>query len=173
MTVSRWCFWAFLLAIPFAAIRAHACSVASITSNAELVANADAVVRAKAVQYAIPPADTGLITTGVPNSKVRFQVLETIRGEKLADVVLPGYLVQTDDYNDQQPPYTFVRPGGRRGSCFANSYREGAQFVLFLKKTKTGEFTVNWAALAPVNEQLHSEDDPWLLWIREQARKTK
>ena len=44
----------------------------------------------------------------------------------------------------------------------ANSYRRGGQFVLFLKKTKAGELTVNWYALAPVNEQLHSDDDPWL-----------
>jgi hypothetical protein len=24
-----------------------------------------------------------------------------------------------------------------------------------------------------VNEQLHSDDDPWLIWVREQARKIK
>jgi hypothetical protein len=29
---------------------------------------------------------------------------------------------------------------------------------------------VNWYALAPVNEQLHSDVDPWLLWVREQTQ---
>lgn len=29
---------------------------------------------------------------------------------------------------------------------------------------------MNWAALAPVNEQLHDIDDPRLLWVREKAR---
>ena len=99
--------------------------------------------------------------------------METVRGQRVSDLVLPGYLVQEDDFNDQRAPYTFVRPGGRAGSCFANSYRADAQYLLFLRKTKTGALTVNWAALAPVNEQLHSADDPWLLWVREQAQKIK
>jgi hypothetical protein len=67
----------------------------------------------------------------------------------------------------------FVRPGGRAGSCFANSYRRDAEYLLFLKKLKGGEFTVNWAALAPVNEQIRSAEDPWLIWVREQANKSK
>jgi hypothetical protein len=87
-------------------------------------------------------------------------VIETIRGLVLKEVTLPGYLVDRDDFNDQRPPYTFVRPGGRAGSCFANSYRSGGQFLLFLATSKDGELTVNWYALAPVNEQLHSDSDP-------------
>jgi hypothetical protein len=66
-----------------------------------------------------------------------------------------------------------VRPGGRRGSCFANSYRRDAQYLLFLKKPNRGDLTVNWAALAPVNEQLRSAEDPWLIWVRQQAGKLK
>jgi len=88
----------------------------------------------------------------------------------ISDLILPGYLVDRDDFNDRPAPYTFVRPGGRAGSCFANPYRSGAQFLLFLKKTIAGELTVNWYALAPVNEQLHSDDDPWPLWVRERAQ---
>jgi hypothetical protein len=42
---------------------------------------------------------------------------------------------------------------------------------LMLKKKQSGGYTVNWYALAPVNEQLHSINDPWLLWVREQAKK--
>jgi hypothetical protein len=40
-----------------------------------------------------------------------------------------------------------------------------------LKKRKDVELTVNWAALEPVNAQLHSADDPWVVWFREQASK--
>ncbi len=107
----------------------------------------------------------------MPDSHVRFEKLEMIRGREASGLILPGYLVQQDDFNDQQAPYTFVRPGGRAGSCFANSYRQGAEYLLFLKRTKTGTLTVNWAALAPVNEQLHSSDDVWLAWVRAQASR--
>jgi hypothetical protein len=147
------------------------CSVAGIVSNVSLVRSADAVIRARAVEYATPPSKANLRTTGVPDSRVRFEELETIRGTRTSEFVLPGYLVQRDDFNDQRPPYTFVRPGGRAGSCFANSYRQGAEYLLFLQKTNSGDLTVNWAALAPVNEQLHSHEDAWLLWVREEARR--
>ncbi len=81
------------------------------------------------------------------------------------------YLSDRDDFNDHVPPYRFVRPNGRHGSCYANTYRLGAQFLLILKKKASGEFTVNWSGLGPVNAQLHSSSDPWLLWVREQAKK--
>lgn len=151
----------------------YPCSIVGKVSNVEMVNAADAIVRATAVEYTVPPSDPHSWTTGVPDSKIRFKVIENIRGPAISDLILPGYLVTRDDFNDHRPPYTFVRPGGRAGSCFANSYRSNAQFILFLKKTKTGEFTVNWYALGPVNEQLHSEDDAWLLWVREQAAEPR
>jgi hypothetical protein len=164
--------WLILGAVLFAP-HGHTCSVTGIISNVDMVIAADAVIRAKAVEYSSPPTNTNTWTTGVPDSRVRFKVIETIRGQSISELILPGYLVRADDFNDQPSPYAFVRPGGRAGSCFANSYRENAEFLLFLKKTKDGNFTVNWAALGPVNEQLHSADDPWLLWVRKEAQKTK
>jgi len=160
-----------ILAMTIFAAEGRTCSVSGIVSNTDLVKRADSVVRATAVAYARPPQDPRIWTTGEPDSRVRFDVIETIRGQALRDVILPGYLVDTNDFNDKPSPFTFVRPGGRRGSCWANSYRTGAEFLLFLVKTRAGEFTVNWAALAPVNEQLHSAEDPWLIWVREEARK--
>jgi hypothetical protein len=100
-------------------------------------------------------------------------VIETVKGQAIQEIVLPGYLVSTDDFNDKPAPYSFVRPGGRAGSCFANSYRRDAPYLLFLKKSKDRELTVNWAALTPVNEQIRSSEDPWLIWVREQANKSK
>jgi hypothetical protein len=151
---------------------ALACSVFHQTTPEELVAGADVIVRAVAVDYQKQPSDPHLWTTGVPNSVVEFNVVETIRGNAPQSTTLHGYLVQSDDFNDQKSPYTFVRPGGRAGSCFANSYKTGAQYLLFLKRgTNSSELTVNWAALAPVNEQLHDMRDPWLLWVRDQAKR--
>ncbi|HLY16196.1 MAG TPA: hypothetical protein VKR61_03185 [Bryobacteraceae bacterium] len=149
----------------------HACSIVGSISNLKLVDDAEMIIRAKAVEYASPPSNPRMWTTGVPDSRIRFNVIERIRGAEISELILPGYLVDRDDFNDQEPPYTFVRPGGRGGSCFANSYRTGGQFLLFLKKGGNGELTVNWYALAPVNEQLHSDDDPWILWVRERAKR--
>jgi hypothetical protein len=143
--------------------------IASVTPNSVLIEEADAIVRAEVAGYSIPPVDSRYRTTGVPDSKVRFNVIEVVRGLNLYEVELPGYVVQGDDFNDQVPPYTFVRKGGRSGSCFANSYREGAQYLLFLKRGENGGLTVNWAPLSPVNEQLQSPDDPWIIWVRQQA----
>jgi hypothetical protein len=152
---------------------AYPCTIGGGISNLKLVRDADMIVRAFAVEYASPPSNPQIWTTGVPDSKIRFKVIESISGPAVSDVALPGYLVDRDDFNDKPSPYTFVRPGGRSGSCFANWYRSGGQFLLFLKKTKAGDLTVNWYALAPVNEQLHSDNDPWLLWVREQAQRAK
>ncbi len=102
---------------------------------------------------------------------IRFKVLETIRGAVGSEAILPGILVDKDDFNDQPSPYTFVRPNGRKGNCFADSYRNGAQYLLLLKRTAAGELTANWYALGPVNEQLHADDDPWVFWVRKQARQ--
>jgi hypothetical protein len=124
-------------------MEAYPCSVSGAISNLKLVNDGDTIVRVTAVEYASPPSNPQFGTTGVPDSKIRFKVIERIRGPVISDLILPGYLVDRDDFNDQQPPYTFVRPGGRAGSCFANSYRSGGQFLLFLKKTKAGELTVN------------------------------
>jgi hypothetical protein len=148
-----------------------ACSVKSIPTPTELVGDADVIVRAVATEYQVPPADPNTRTTGVANSVVKFTIVEVVRG-RASSVSLHGYLVQTDDYNDQKPPYRFVRPGGRAGSCFANSYKQGAEYLLFLKRARgSPELTVNWAALAPVNEQLHGDSDPWLSWVRDEAKR--
>jgi hypothetical protein len=150
---------------------AYPCTRAGPVSSIEMVKQADAIVRATAMGYAVAPRNPNTWTTGEPDSTIRFKVLEVIRGPMLPDLILPGYLVDHDDFNDHVPPYNFVRPNGRSGSCFANSYRFGRQFLLLLKKKESGGFTVNWYALGPVNEQLHSANDPWLLWIREQVKK--
>src|SRR3954454_7055845 len=89
--------WLILGAVLFSP-DGHTCSVTGIISNVDMVTSADAVVRAKAVEYTSPPSDPHTWTTGVPDSRVRFKVIETIRGQSISELILPGYLVRTDDF---------------------------------------------------------------------------
>jgi hypothetical protein len=159
------------VAVILSARGAYPCSTNREVSGVEIVKQADAIVRVSAVEYAIAPQNPNVFTNGEPDSRIRFKVLEVIRGQISRELILPGSLVDEDDFNLRQPPYDIVRPNGLSGSCFANSYRSGGQFLLMLKKKQSRGYTVNWYALAPVNEQLHSINDPWLLWVREQAKK--
>lgn len=145
------------------------CSTEHPISPEEIVRRADVIVRATAESLVYAAS---VPNSSDPDSRVRFKVQEVIRGEMPEDHFdLRGALVDTDDFNDLKPPYKFVRPDGRGGNCFAYSYRSGAQFLLMLKETKWRGYTVEWYALGPVNEQLHSAEDPWLIWVRAQARQ--
>jgi hypothetical protein len=166
---------------------APACSYLGEISNTKVLNGADAIVRAIAVDYVSPPVkpqtprpagSTAEIypakAAALPRVTfpgIRFKVIETIRGIETPELILPGNLVEEDDFNDKPAPYSVVRPDGRGGSCYARSYRKGSQFLLFLKKDAAGKLTADWAPLSPANEQLHSENDPWLLWAREHAQK--
>jgi hypothetical protein len=159
-----------VVATILSATHAYACQRVNSVSSVEMVKQADAIVRATAVEYASAPQNPSMLTMGQLDSTIRFKVLEVIRGQVPSHLILPGYIVDHDDYNDQPPPYNSVRSSGRSGSCFANSYRSGGQFLLILRKTQPAGYTVNWYALGPTNEQLHSINDPWLVWVREQAK---
>ncbi len=99
-----------------------------------------------------------------------FRIEDKLRGKNLSDtLILNGYLSGWDDFNEMPVPYMFVRPGGRSGSCFANTYKEGAQFLLFLRKTRD-VYTADISPLGPTNEQLHSNDDPWLVWVTDHLK---
>jgi len=163
--------WVAFISAILSATFAFPCQRADPVSSVDMVRQADLILRVMAVEYAIAPRNLNERTTGEPDSRIRFKVLEVIRGGERSELIFPGYLSETDDFNDHPSPYNAVRPTGRHGSCFANSYRLGAQFLLLLKKLPSGERAVNWYALGPTNEQLHSSSDPWLLWVREQVQK--
>ena len=159
------------VAVMICAVDAYPCKTTRSVSNVDMVREADAIVRVSAENYTVAPK-APISPTGFDvetDSRIRFKVLEVVRGKVPGELDLPGVLVDTDDFNDHASPYNSVRPEGRRGSCFASSYRSGGQFLLMLKK-RGNEFTVDWYSLAPVNEQLHSVNDPWLLWVRKQAK---
>jgi hypothetical protein len=130
---------------------------------AEVVRKAAVIVRATASGYVVP--------AGNRIGPIRFVVVEVVRGRAVpAELTLQGELVAQDDFNVDRSPYDIVRGNGLAGSCFAWQYRTGQQYLLMLKK-KAGELTPDWYPLAPVNEQLHSPEDPWLLWVRARANR--
>ena len=122
----------------------------------ELVDSASRIVRAKAVTVDL------LVRT------VTFQPVEWIRGARAPTVSLPGIAVERDDLNGGPVPYQIVRSAGQRGDCFAQEYRLGAEYLLLLRD-QAGRNAIQWWPLAPVNEQLRGDDDPWLAWVRRRA----
>jgi hypothetical protein len=101
---------------------------------------------------------------------VRFEVLEVLKGERIAaPLAFEGELLDRDDPNDRPAPYNFVRPLGRSGNCFAFHYKQGGEYLLLLR-SRNGSLTPYWATLGATNEQLFGSDDKWLTWVRERIR---
>ncbi len=131
----------------------------------DLVLGSDAIVRARVDDYTAQVR--GRQNGNRPELRpIRFDVLEVLKGDEVGpSVELQGYLVQGDDFNERTVPYDFVRPAGRKGSCFAFQYKRGAEYLIFFLRHK-GAWTLYPDPLAPVNEQLRSSDDRWVLWVR-------
>jgi hypothetical protein len=143
-----------------------ACRRTTPISLDEICLKAVAIVSATAVKYVSPPVGE-IRELNVPGKvEIQFRVNQIIKGIDVPDtLVINGYLTDFDDFNDRPVPYDFVRPGGRGGNCFAYEYKKGAEFLLFLKDVD-GKLTPYWDALSPLNEQLHSTDDSWLVWVQ-------
>lgn len=140
-----------------------------------MVRSSDAVVRATAMgPDSIPPAAADdrldeLFPGFHPHyyPAVRFKVDEVIHGTRVPGFLrLQGGTDSTDDYNDQPVPYTFVRPSGRHGSCYAFGYRIDAHYLLLLRRDTANRWHLRRVALAPVNEQVHGPNDAWVRWVR-------
>lgn len=117
-----------VLATSLFAASARPCSRMSPVSPEQMVEQAGLIVRVTALDYAQPPDNPNVITTGEPDSRVRFRVEAVLKGRRApSELELSGYLADRDDYNELPVPYHFVRRGGRAGSCFANTYRAGAR----------------------------------------------
>ena len=100
-------------------------------------------------------------------TRVVFTSVTVLKGTFLGELDVPGHLESQDDPNESPFPYTFVRPGGRHGNCYALGYRQGAEYLLFLNgdQSKPGTLTPYWSPLSPTNEQLFSDTDRWLRWV--------
>ena len=129
---------------------AWACSPRSIDTPQQLVQGATGIYHVRA-------------TSALAGAHLRFKVLSVLKGSPKSFLRLPGSFVIEGDPNDHPAPYNFVRPGGRHGNCFATTYKQGQDYLLFLK-----DGTPYWSPLAPTNEQLSGASDPWLLWVEAQ-----
>jgi hypothetical protein len=116
----------------------------------------------------MPPRAPNLYMPGASYTLLAVEVIEVLKGPPVGGrFAIRGTLVANDDYNDRDPPYDYVRKGGRTGSCHAYTYRHDAEYLLFLRGAND-VLTPYWSAHAPVNEQVSSTHDPWITWVREQ-----
>src|SRR5437588_1408518 len=151
----------------------EACRRVTPISLDEICIKADAIVRATAIKYIKPPVGEIRQLNTPGNVEIQFDIKQVIKGKNVpSTIVINGYLTNFDDFNDRPVPYDFVRPGGRHGNCEAYEYKQGAEFLLFLKITE-GKLTLYRDALSPVNEQLHSAEDGWILWVQKHLKKLK
>jgi hypothetical protein len=136
----------------------------------KMVAAAVLVVRVRATG----PDSAPVVLSGQRFPGVGFDVLEVLRSDSLDatphHLAVTGRLTDYDDFNRTPVPYPYVRPDGLRGSCFADTYRVGAEYLLLMARAR-GALTPYWAPLLPTNEQLHGPGDPWLVWVRARLRE--
>ena len=119
----------FAMVVGFAA-SAWPCSVGGLPSADDLIRNAEVIVRVRAEGLSSTPGLTGILGT-LSRTQVRFAVLELLKGRLPTGTIdFNGSLVDSDDRNDRAVPYSFVRPGGRHGNCFALGYRASAEYLL-------------------------------------------
>jgi hypothetical protein len=156
-----------VLAVPVAS----ACSpVDPIPSPSDLVNSAEVIVWARARGRSAEPGERG--GPAGDRSKVEFAVAAVLKGRVGSPTItLNGHLEERSDPNDHDAPYRFVRPGGRRGNCYALAYQRGAEYLLFLKRTEGGDLAPYWSPLAPTNEQVLGPDDVWIQWVIAQLRR--
>jgi hypothetical protein len=163
-----------VLASMLTAAPSSACSLRNpIPSATDLLRSSEVIVRAQARRVSATPGVTGMMTAA-DSTQVDFVVLEVLKGVLPSQVItFNGHLEERDDPSDRPIPYDFVRLGGRAGNCYALGYRQGAEYLLLLRRAgrsyAQGDLlTPYWSPLAPANEQLFGAEDPWLLWVREE-----
>jgi hypothetical protein len=154
------------------------CSIVGpLPTPIRLIEQADLVVQARAEEQVASPGVSNNFLAKTP-WQVRFRIVAVHKGTFAgSELTFNGRLEGRDDLNDRPVPYDHVRPGGS-GSCYALGYRQGAQYLLLLKRSRpdgqtAGDWTPYWAPLGPTNEQLRNESDPWLTWVVEQIKRRK
>lgn len=156
------CYGTALIAslLVFGPMPATACSAPRDWTPDSLLLESDGVYRAIAIDYLMPQPSV-LSRWRESNPQISFQIVETLKGNAETQLFITGVLAEKDDLNDRPVPYDFVRPAGRRGSCQAEEYRRGAEYLLIIK-----DGSPYWSVMAPTNEQLLGPSDPWLAWVK-------
>ena len=168
------------------------CSVSGTLPTAtELVDKADVIVVAVARELvpmpkppipkgatsslpALPPSPFQPVPSPPPppypdpsrSDRIRFEVKETLKGEPVTDLLFVGRVSARDDFNDTPETVNEIRPDGRGGSCYAESYRLGATYLLLLKQIPGTGLAPYWTPLSRLNDQIRPAGDRWLEWVR-------
>lgn len=153
--------------IVLSASTAFPCSiVGSLPTPGALIASADVIVVAVARERISGPV-TNPPTLDEVGSEILFDITETLKGDVVAPTLtITGAFTDNDDFNDTPVTQNWPRPDARGGPCFAYSYRQGASYLLLLKRTRQHTLTPYWSALSRVNDQTRPDGDPWLEWVR-------
>lgn len=133
-----------------------ACSAQVIPVDA-MVEGSDVIVRARVV--------SSTPDQGNDWGSIQLEVLDVLKGDwKGGPLVVEGEIRDYPPRPSPHPvPYDMLdcsRAAGC-GGCFAYDYKEGAEYLLFLK-----EGNPYWAPLSPTNEEVSGLDDPWVLWVK-------
>ena len=157
---------AWMWAATGTAVACNGPMVNNIKRTRQMLADADLILRVTAVAYSEGSAPG----RGSSWGKVRFSVEEVVKGRYSdREIILPGTLMPNDEWNLDDPPY--INPRSSADSrCYTHFYRTAGQFLLMLKRKGNG-YTTEWMPLSPVNEQLRSGRDPWLLWVRDEVKR--
>jgi hypothetical protein len=134
-----------------AAAEVAACSVDHVDTAAEITDRAAVIMLVR-----VPDRKVAKI------APIKMTVLEVLKGDfKGQTVVIRGQTAKYHGPNDNRPPYDWVRAGGRFGNCFAEDYKPGGRFLLFLRHGQ-----VHWSPLAATNEEVSGANDPWVRWVK-------
>ena len=150
--------------------------VTGLTTPSDLVQQAEVIVRARAEALFPEPGRQG--TMAASPTQVEFSITSLLKGSlPTSRLAFNGVLVAGDERNPGAVPYVVARHSAD-ASCFSLAYRQGAEYLLFLKRARhpayaQGEqLTPYWAPLAPANEQVFGIEDDWERWVREQLRSS-
>jgi len=136
----------------------HACT-AMLKPVGQVIREAEVILLARAME----PAPWMRTSGGI----VVLRALDVLKGSY--DRPFVSVIGQIGDYRTdpaRRPPYEQIDCMGRVpgcGSCFAQSYKNGAHYLLLLKGG-----TPYWAPLSPTNEEVSGPADPWVLWVKRQ-----
>ena len=124
-----------------------------------LVVLSDLIVRVIPTEYERPPATRTSGPTGEPDSRVRFRILEVLKGvETLAgDCACPRISSIATISTIDLCRTDFVRPGGRARQLFCQLLSPRRAIPADVETTRVRARTRSTgSSLAPVNEQLRS-----------------
>ena len=139
------------------------CEAEVSVDHNKLLASADVIVIGTAPEtVASPSSQTNAVVTSLA-----FKVAEVLKGQNIPSVLeIEGALSDNDHYNSSDAP---GEQPDHKGPCYVKQYKKGGNF-LFILRNVNGKLTPYWTPGAQTNEQIRSEQDAWLEWVKNRLR---